>query len=615
MDLSKAHLDWTQLALGDDLQILNFEPWTVITRRALNLDSQGHHPLISMMVFLHTKSNVLIFSVLNRTYKESQVQNVEQVGQLVQTFFRDRHPCLGFGRSVDLPRAFSYQFPFDCEVLVGTKDSHCDKCREEMRLLNQETDYIVTKDASENHLDSEEEEVKAEILLDAVVQDVLESKLEARPLFQEPGRRSTRTRALDAMPIPDVDYFSDEDRKCDDDYQDWSSNFHEDDEDVRPLKPKRARKMRSFPKKMAHLDADSKVPCPECGKRYKSAVTLKSHMKYHQEQGSHITDPLPKKLPLLPCIHCNAQFRMQKKLIHHLKEEHNLPDDQIQEEAAKRRCWICRETFTNETVHYSHKKEAHLLGKWQCSRCPDVLRHGQELQDHYQSKHANDLFKVNCAMCQDELIFSEGFHVVEDHWKLCLERKRDNFKKQQYERLKSKDKHVCDQCGKSFVCKKHLTEHEDEHRGIFKHQCLECDFKTAIRTRLTDHWNNVHSPRATELKKNQATCHICEKVMHESSLANHIANVHGDPTWPCQKCAKSFGTKRSLLRHERFSHFQEAVKCEICGLSVKKNCLKTHMRVTHAPPKFCCKFCGKGLKTQLSLGNHERIHTGENPYT
>lgn len=610
MDLIQSNLDWTQLSLSPDLQVLHFETWTVITRRSLDLDPHGPNnpPCIAMMVFLNPKSNAVIFSVLNRTYKESQVQDVHQLAELVRHFFQGNYPCLGFGRNVNHPPSMvSFEFPLDCEVLVGTKNSHCIQClKEEEREQNAEEQFIVTKD---DEMKAEVEKDPSENILNAIVQDVLESKLETGPLFQESGRRSSRT--LAAKPIRYlVDAYSDDEIKCDDDFEDWGSEMDnmEDEDDIRPLKTRKPRKTRSHSKK------DSKVACPECGKLCKSSLTLKSHMKLHKN--SQMPIPLlTKKLPILPCILCDAQFRMQKKLIRHLKEEHDLPDDQIQEEAAKRRCWICRETFTNDTIHYAHKKEVHLIGKWQCLKCPDVLRYGQELRDHYETNHGGDIFQVNCAMCQDELIFNDGFHIVEEHWKLCLEKKRDIVKKRQYERQKHKDKHVCDQCGKSFVLKKHLTEHEDEHRGIFKHQCAECDFKTAIRARLTDHWNNVHSPRAAELKKSQASCEICDKVMHESSLANHMANVHAEPTWPCQKCGKAFGTRRSLKRHEQLSHLQEMLKCEICGLLIKKNCLKTHMRVTHAPPKFCCRFCGKGLKTQLSLGNHERIHTGENPYT
>lgn len=41
--------------------------------------------------------------------------------------------------------------------------------------------------------------------------------------------------------------------------------------------------------------------------------------------------------------------------------------------------------------------------------------------------------------------------------------------------------------------------------------------------------------------------------------------------------------------------------------------LKRHMSV-HEAPKFVCKFCGKAVKSQDTLTEHERSHTGEHPY-
>ena len=107
-------------------------------------------------------------------------------------------------------------------------------------------------------------------------------------------------------------------------------------------------------------------------------------------------------------------------------------------------------------------------------------------------------------------------------------------------------------------------------------------------------------------------CEMCGKILHSShTLKDHIARVHfGKKDTSCDVCGKALRDKFQLLRHKDAVHNENAerVKCDLCGLSMKKLSLSAHKRNVHSDP-VDCKTCMKQFSNNHCLRIHiKRVH-------
>jgi len=167
----------------------------------------------------------------------------------------------------------------------------------------------------------------------------------------------------------------------------------------------------------------------------------------------------------------------------------------------------------------------------------------------------------------------------------------------------------CDKCDFKGKTKSHLNCHIKSIHDPPKHQCPECPCKFTRLITLNLHRSNAHG-----LARKTLSCPHCPKTF--LSFAGHIAHIksiHEKIKYHCDKCSKSFLSKRYLedhiavehemtksrklqcpdcpkmvvgkakLEHHRsFAHRNGGVKCPICGRRfAEKNNLKRHIRVIH----------------------------------
>ncbi|XP_034147235.1 zinc finger protein 30 homolog isoform X2 [Esox lucius] len=225
--------------------------------------------------------------------------------------------------------------------------------------------------------------------------------------------------------------------------------------------------------------------------------------------------------------------------------------------------------------------------------------------------------------------------------------------------------HKCPQCGRCFIYRYKMLEHQRLHTGENPYKCSQCG-KTFRRS------SDMSTHRRTQCSNAAYVCIKCgstfgsvrERVSHR--CAGSRGRSQPGQKFGCPHCGRSFKWRRSLRRH-LVTHVKETdFSCRYCGEGPFPGIteLRAHQKVHDGEEKpfqckkihggeickmvqtgekpFQCQQCGRGFSSKASLHNHEqrystkkshicpscgkafrckgnlkihmRTHTGERPY-
>ncbi|XP_023277623.1 uncharacterized protein LOC111666513 [Seriola lalandi dorsalis] len=224
--------------------------------------------------------------------------------------------------------------------------------------------------------------------------------------------------------------------------------------------------------------------------------------------------------------------------------------------------------------------------------------------------------------------------------------------------------HKCSQCGKCFIYRYELLEHQRLHTGENPYKCSQCgkafrrtsDLSTHRRTQCTKaayicikcgnsfqsiqekfRHQCVHSVQKfdcsqcgksfkklyllgkhelTHTQNRIFTCRQCKEVYPTMSELRSHQKVHPpELSNQCMQCGKFFSSAACLTAHELRHRQKRTQICVRCGKAFKnKHDLNLHMRSHTGERPFQCTYCGKRFSVSGNLNIHIRTHTGEKPY-
>lgn len=216
--------------------------------------------------------------------------------------------------------------------------------------------------------------------------------------------------------------------------------------------------------------------CAECSKGFSTQRRLKEHIGVHQSEKTH------------KCIQCNHSCHTASGLRTHILEIHSGTQNRFHsceicgEKFAKQyglkrhkerkhlrqqlSCEICSKVFTCNEDHLQHTK-AHLNHEpFKCDHCEKTFSTSWALQRHSKSHQATTI-QFQCSKCP--LTFTRKDSLV-SHLKIHAQKRA----------------YIC-HCGKRFIKKSQLKEHEDKHSKIPKYSCDVCKHSFKFRVSLRNH--------------------------------------------------------------------------------------------------------------------------------
>jgi len=167
----------------------------------------------------------------------------------------------------------------------------------------------------------------------------------------------------------------------------------------------------------------------------------------------------------------------------------------------------------------------------------------------------------------------------------------------------------------------------DEHmNSVMKNNGALC-IPTGVMSGSCSELIHLKEPNDTEeceqkLVSQALKCDSCEYVTRKRrNLLMHTARAHGDRSYICPTCNRTFAIAKDLKQHLK-CHSKQRFCCEHCGRMLKSkytaalHVARIHKGMAPQPAKrYLCNICGKICRNRTDYNTHRnREHTGMRPF-
>ncbi|KAI5639701.1 hypothetical protein NE865_07778 [Phthorimaea operculella] len=296
------------------------------------------------------------------------------------------------------------------------------------------------------------------------------------------------------------------------------------------------------------------------------------------------------------CELCCKQYNFLETYKRHMNRNHN-PDWEIE-------CDICRYRFKTQRDFLAHIMmhariikcqdcNALIPSKWcdakkhaechrgvvhTCTICNQTFTRKKSLSMHLRAKHRSELEVVMCLLCGDTYNGEEGLRI--------------------HIRCIHKTAAQCHTCGVWFDSADILAAHtRPETGGCQPHRsaCPMCGANFDNLDTMLEHHKQLHP---------MYKCAECKITFESGKICVHFKYNHN-----LVKGKMKVPKRRSRL-------YNKDIICEVCG---KNNftcvaTLKIHQRIHTGERPYTCEICQKTFRMRSDLKLHSAIHTGERSY-
>lgn len=343
-------------------------------------------------------------------------------------------------------------------------------------------------------------------------------------------------------------------------------------------------------------EPEKKFECFECHKRFVSANSVRIHMKLHSGIKYR-------------CPYCDKIFAMKSYVRDHIVIMHGIKRDNIPRESILQasgnftytqrphidtlECYLCKNQYKKRNRLREHM-HSHVSGPYLCVICGAVYKTTDTLRHHMERHKANPNEKHRCSEC--DKMYPTRRYMLSHYRSIHLNKRRKRVSTDR------KSEVSCEICDKKFLSQHNLNQHMMVHnRDPNELICHICGWEFKERSNLKQHMESHGN--------NKTTCEICNKVLSNRYLQEHMKIHSGHKEFQCSTCGKQFVSRERLKRHMVRHSGEPKYKCDLCPKAyTRSDKLLYHRRTHDQQMTHTCQSCGKGFFSIKSLRKHENKH-------